>query len=414
MKYFSLLLVAVLLLVSCNEDSDDTVAICETPTNITISDISFETAIVTWQNENDTSSFVIEYGPSGFNIGSGMTAASDVTTLTLSGLTPDTIYDVYIKAFCGVDNESILSQAVSFTTAVAPVIPQFLQNLSDLNLFQGDLDELNPSIYTFEYEPSSKFFSDYAYKQRIVALPNGEKMTYIGNDLLPRFPDNTLIAKTFFYYNNENNITQGRQIIETRILIKVNGVWESGNYKWNAEQTDAVLDRTESIVEINYVNFDGENQTVNYKIPDDNACLICHGNNSQLSPIGIKFRSLNYDNQLQDLIDNNHVDGLTDASTVSSMPNYNDTSQTLENRARAYFDINCAYCHSPGGFCEVQSDLRLSYETPFDDTAIYERRISIDMRMGTYIDGFTMPYIGTSMVHTEGYDLIRTYLESLE
>ena len=400
-----------LLVASCNEDSDDTVAICETPTNVNISNISFDTASISWQNENDTSSFIIEYGESGFSVGTGITAASEATTLTLTDLTPDTNYDLYIKAFCGVNNESILSQAVTFTTLAPPVIPQFLQNLSDLNVFQGALSDLNPSIYTFEYEPSSSLFADYAYKQRIVALPNGEKMIYDGDDLLPDFPDNTLIAKTFFYYNNEANTSQGRQIIETRILIKNNGTWQSGNYKWNANQTDAVLDPTESDVVIEYVDLNGVNRTVNYTIPDNNACLICHGNNSQLKPIGIKFRSLNYNNQLQDLIDNNHVDGLADASTVASMPNYNDTSKSLESRARAYFDSNCAYCHTAGGFCEVQSDLRLDYETPFNDTVIYERRVSIDMRMGNFIPGFSMPFIGTSMVHTEGYDLISMYLE---
>ena len=413
MKNFARLLMGFLLVVSCNNDSDDTIAICETPTSLVVNTISFEGATLTWQNENETSSFILEYGTAGFSLGSGLTIATEDTTISLSGLMSNTNYDVYIKAFCGVNNESILSQAVTFTTLTTPVNPQFLEFLSQLNLFTGELSNLIPTIYAFEYKPNSTLFSDYAYKQRIVALPIGSAMNYSGSDLLPDFPDNTVIAKTFSYLNDERDASLGRQIIETRILIKQNGAWQSGNYKWNAAQTDAVLDATTSTLDINYIDSEGNPRSVNYKIPDNNDCLTCHGNNNALTPIALKFRSLNYNNQLQDLIDNNYVDGLTDASLVSTIPDYNDLTETLENRARAYFDANCAYCHTVGGFCEVESTLRLTYEMPFADTQIFENRFVIDARMANFIPGFSMPFIGTSMVHSEGYELISDYLDTL-
>jgi len=34
-------------------------------------------------------------------------------------------------------------------------------------------------------------------------------------------------------------------------------------------------------------------------------------------------------------------------------------------------------------------------------------------RMQNYIEGFSMPFIGTTMVHEEGYDLVEEYLLSL-
>src|SRR5690606_19599625 len=96
---------------------------------------------------------------------------------------------------------------------------------------------LQPTIYAFEYKLNTSLFTDYAHKQRLIALPAGTTMTFDG-DGLPMFPDNTVIAKTFFYNIDDRDQSLGKIIIETRILIKINGVWETGDYRWNEDQTD--------------------------------------------------------------------------------------------------------------------------------------------------------------------------------
>ncbi|HAI18228.1 MAG TPA: hypothetical protein DCM10_09510, partial [Xanthomarina gelatinilytica] len=72
-----------------------------------------------------------------------------------------------------------------------------------------------------------------------------------------------------------------------------------------------------------------------------------------------------------------------------------------------------AHCHSDGGFCSDQSYLRLSYDTPFANSYIFESRLNIDARMSMYYSGVSMPLIGTTMMHPEGYDLVRDYLNTL-
>lgn len=397
---------------SCKNDDDVTIARCTEPESIEISEISFDNALISWESANETASYTVEYGLSGFLPGMGTQVQSETNSITLTELAANTTYNVYIKSVCGNSNESMFTEAVAFTTLAPPVIPEFLTHLSDLNLFTGDLSDLNPSVYAFEYKLATPLFTDNAYKQRLIALPNGTSMSYIDNGL-PNFPDNTLIAKTFYYNIDDRDPSLGKIIIETRILLKINGEWETGDYIWNDDQTDAILDLDGADVVINYIDEDGVDTTVNYAIPSNTDCFTCHGNAGSLTPIGPKLRTLNFNNQLQDFIDNSYIDGLGDASTVTSLPRWDDDSFTQEERVRAYFDVNCAHCHSPGGFCEIESDLRLRYETPFDDSNIYEDRYLILGRMASYVPGWSMPLIGTSMVHEEGFDLIEAYILSL-
>ena len=296
------------------------------------------------------------------------------------------------------------------------VVAEFRTNLSELNLFLGDLNELNISTRAFEYNLSTPLFSDYTHKQRLIALPENAAMTYNG-DGLPIFPDNTLIAKTFYYNLNERDLALGRQIIETRVLIKINGNWETGNYKWNEDQTEAVLDLVGSSLPITWIDADGATQSTTYKIPSDTDCFTCHKTYEDITPIGPKLRTLNFNingtNQLQQLVNDNQLMGLTDVSSVNTLPNWEDTSNSLEERARAYMDTNCAHCHIPGGQCEDQSTLNFADETARYNSEIVARKESIRFRISEYKDCISMPFIGTSMLHTEGVNLLNTYLDTL-
>jgi len=416
MKKLRYLVVFACLIFACNND-DDTVDACAQATNVLANTITTTTATITWSDSNAAGSYFIEYGVSGFALGSGTTLIESNTTVDLENLLPETTYDVYIQVVCNTDNLSMYSNVYSFTTAALPIVPEFLPTLSELNLFSGDLGDLQPSPFAFVYDLSTTLFTDYSLKQRLIALPEGEKMTYNG-DGFPLFPDNTLIAKTFYYNNDETDLSQGKNIIETRILIKINGSWESGNYKWNASQTDATLDTAGAVVPITWIDADGESQSIDYEIPSSTDCFTCHSNNSEGAIIGPKLRTLNFDvngsNQLQTLIDNGMLDGLTDPSTVSTLPNWEDTDLGLERRARAYMDVNCAHCHIEGGFCDDQSNLRLAYETDFAETNISESSSSILARIQNTIPNYGMPLIGTTILHDEGVSLLIDYINSLE
>ena len=417
MKKLTLLILTFFVVLSCNNDDDDTVAACLEITNVTANSITTSSAIINWTDPNEASSYIVEYGESGFVLGSGSTIDATSSSVTLSSLEAETTYDVYIIAICSTNNTSLYSDVLSFTTETLPVVPEFRPNLSELNLFSGNLGDLNISSRAFKYELNTQLFTDYAHKQRLVALPENTTMQYDG-DGLPIFPDNTVIAKTFYYNIDERDLSLGRIIVETRVLIKINGAWETGDYKWNAEQTEATLDLNGSIVPVTWIDVEGTTNSSNYKIPSNTDCFTCHSTYDVTTPIGPKLRNMNFVvngiNQLDNFINNQHLTGVSSSSEVSPIVNWQDTSAPLEDRARSYLDINCAHCHIEGGDCGNQSILRLAYETSLNDSKIAERKVSISLRISEYNEGFSMPYIGTTMIHSEGVELIRDYLDTLE
>lgn len=416
MKRLCLIGLILTFIVSCKDDDDQIVAQCEIPTNLLVSSISDVSATLSWENSNDSQNATIEYGISGFLPGSGSTIEATQNSATLTGLNADTSYDFYVRAICASDNISMNSIAGSFSTNSSPINPEFLPNLSQLNLFSGNMADLTLSTNVFEYDLITPLFTDYAHKLRLIALPQGQAMEYDGEGF-PIFPNGTVLAKTFFYNNDETNLSLGRKIIETRVLIRDNGAWTIGNYVWNQAQTDAVLDENQYTVPISWINEAGEAMSTNYVVPAANDCTKCHSNAGNVVAIGPKVRNMNFEidgiNQLQKFIDAGHLIEAPSVNTIAALPNWKDEALSLESRSRAYFDVNCAHCHSPGGFCEVQSTLDLRFELDFNDTNIFERKNSIDNRMSTFSAGFSMPFIGTTMIHSEGYDLIKAFLDTL-
>ena len=417
-KHSGYMLLLLFFITACDSD-DEMVATCNTITNIASSAITNTSATLTWEDSNVNSTLIyqVEYGISGFILGNGTSISVSETTINLTGLNANTTYDIYIQTICSATNVSMYTDAYSLTTNLPFPIPEFKTVLSDLNVYVGHLSNLQISPYAFEYDLHSRLFSDYATKQRFFILPIGETLVYNG-DGLPIFPNNSIIVKTFFYNIDDRAPALGQQIIETRLLIKINGSWETGDYKWNDEQTEATLDLNGSIVPVNWIDSDGDTRSVDYEIPSNTDCFTCHQSSGTMTPIGPKMRNINFNfngsNQIQTLINSNVITGITDPATVSLLPKWDDLLAPLDARARAYMDINCAHCHRQGGSCEEVSDLRLDYETPYIESLISQRRNSILTRIQNTIPEYGMPLIGTTILHEEGIDLLIEYINTLD
>jgi hypothetical protein len=180
-----------------------------------------------------------------------------------------------------------------------------------------------------------------------------------------------------------------------------------------------VLNPSSSIVPITWIDADGETNSINYQIPSDNQCFTCHRTGEVKRPINPRLRTLNFNvdgvNQLQRLIDSQLLDGLTNPSEVSVLSKWNDMSYSLEERTRVYLDINCAHCHTEVSYYKTQSILRLDYENNLLDSNIQARKISITFRVSSNFQrDLTMPWIGTTILHDDGVELILEYLDTLE
>ena len=83
--------------------------------NLTASNITMTTADLTWVETGTATSWNVEYGLGGFTIGTGTTLTVYDTNTTLTGLTANTMYDVYVTPDC--PSGAAGSAYLSFRTA---------------------------------------------------------------------------------------------------------------------------------------------------------------------------------------------------------------------------------------------------------------------------------------------------------
>lgn len=291
---------------------------------------------------------------------------------------------------------------------------EFLPKLSEYKIFQGNPSDLLPTSDFNYYEISTTLFTDYAEKQRLIKIPKGSSLR-ASDDYLPDFPEGTMIVKTFYYFNDKRDPSKGKKIIETRLLIKSGATWNYGTYLWNESQTEANLITTGLNKTINWINESGAARVISYHIPNNRECVSCHGSGGAIQPIGPKIRNLNIKvvrgeatlNQLT-YFKNIGILNALDPSSFSTLPNWHDTTLSIENRARAYLEVNCAHCHNHDGLAS-RTNLYFSYEIPSNETKIVNRKDQIRKKMSTG----KMPKLGTTIIDEEGLALIKSYIESL-
>lgn len=309
------------------------------------------------------------------------------------------------------DIDEVIVPDFNFPQAVV-----FEQNLSAYNIFDGVMSDLVPSDDFKLLELSSILFTDYAYKQRLVKVPNGTQMTRL-NDNSIDFPDGTILTKTFFYHNDERDISLGKKIMETRLLIKENNIWNAATYVWNENQTDATIELNGTDTPISWINDDGISRSTTYQVPTSNQCMACHQSNSAMKPLGTKLRNLNINverngNTLNQLTHLQNIGILNNFSTnqIGQIVDYNDLNASLSERGRAYMEMNCAHCHNPTGWEEPAGEgFDFRYETQLNQTGILGEQ-------GDIIEVITngeMPFLGTTIRDQEGIDLLIEYIESL-
>src|SRR5690554_3095071 len=112
---------------------------CPAPTNLTVSDIGADTAVVAW-DAHGTTNWVIEFDTLGFTPGNGTSTIENTTDnpFTLTGLSPEQTYDVYVWADCGTDGLSDTLGPINFTTQPTCLAPTTL-TATDITATSADL-----------------------------------------------------------------------------------------------------------------------------------------------------------------------------------------------------------------------------------------------------------------------------------
>ena len=325
-----------------------------------------------------------------------------------------------------VDEELILSQ-------------EFPDKLSDFRFFKDDSAQV-PHDKVIPYELISTLFSDYSYKQRWVYVPNEKKAEY-QEDWVFNFPTGSALIKTFYYPIDERNPELGKNLLETRLLLKKDKGWEAVSYAWNKEQNEAFKKIAGKTINVSWTDFMGEERDVRYRVPNVNQCKECHDADDKISPIGPKARNINKDfafkegtfNQLtywmnRQIIDEYPLD-------LVSPVDWTDESKDINDRVRSYLDVNCGHCHSPTGNANSTGLYLHLNETRNINLGVFKKPVATGRgsgglkysivpgepeesillhRMISMDPGVMMPESGRALTHTEAVEMVRDWILLME
>ncbi len=128
----------------------DAIPACPIITAYSTSNITSTTATLNWTGTGI--SYDVLWGPVGFNMGTGTMSTSPTTnTLTLTGLTPGTSYDVFIRQNCTASLQSTFAGPYKFTTVFAPPYLQDftgVTTLSAVNYGTAKGKAKNPTVFS--------------------------------------------------------------------------------------------------------------------------------------------------------------------------------------------------------------------------------------------------------------------------
>ena len=102
----------------CLEVHDDGIA-CPAPTDLTVTDITTNSADINWTADASENEWEIKYGPTAFDPTTSGTSVMDNNGTpgeTLTDLLPNSSYDVYVRAICNLDTQSDYTGPESFIT----------------------------------------------------------------------------------------------------------------------------------------------------------------------------------------------------------------------------------------------------------------------------------------------------------
>ena len=246
--------------------------------------------------------------------------------------------------------------------------------LSSHRFFRDGAAQL-PADGVVPFDVNTPLFSDHASKHRFLWLPAGQAMTYRADGVFD-LPVGAVLIKSFGYRADLRDPDSPERLVETRLLVRRASGWDGLVYLWDEAQTDARLTVAGGRVPVEWIDASGEPQALDYIVPNTNQCEQCHVRGDEAQPIGVQARHLNRSfpfeggaaNQLAHMASLGLLDGApADPDDAPRAPVWDDPDTgTLEERARAWLDINCAHCHNPEGPARTSGlDLAASQQEPY-------------------------------------------------
>jgi uncharacterized repeat protein (TIGR03806 family) len=230
------------------------------------------------------------------------------------------------------------------------------------------------------------------------------------------------------------------RFLETRLLIRRAEGWIALPYVWNEAQSEAHLTPIGAIIPVDFTDADGA-VSLEWEVPNRNQCKGCHDLAGEVTPIGPTARNLNRDfayaagseNQLVHWTSLGVLNGAPGDAPRAPVA-YDPASGSLDVRARAYLDVNCAHCHNPLGPAHTSGlDLRWSQTDP-TQWGVFKRPVAAGRasagyafavepghpersilvhRMASTDPGVMMPELGRQRVDERAVALMREWIADM-
>jgi uncharacterized repeat protein (TIGR03806 family) len=293
------------------------------------------------------------------------------------------------------------------------------------------------------YDLNTPLFSDSAVKFRTVWTPAGASADYDDTNVLA-LPVGTVLTKSFGFPDDLRKPEPTIRWVETRVLVHQPSGWKGVSYAWDEAQQTATVNYGGGLVPLSWTDEVGNTVTPTYVVPNGNQCVECHAVHDVPMPIGPTVRNLNKtfhyatgdDNQLAHWTQAGLLSGApADPGVAPKLAAAADPSSgTVDERARAYLEANCAHCHSDGGFARTTGLYLRSSVTEATQLGVCKPPVAVGeatggflydvvpgdpdhsiltFRMASTAPSVMMPQIGRSIVDTAGVQLVRDYVSGL-
>jgi hypothetical protein len=243
---------------------------------------------------------------------------------------------------------------------------------------------ISPDVVPFDV--NAPLWTDGAVKQRYIAVPPGQSVVYSDTADVYKYPDGAMVIKNFSVDTIPGN-PASRILWETRFSgVKIVGgkeKWFLWSYHWRLDQTDADLvpdSGQDATVRVYRKGLAAAPFMKKWRFPGKTQCAACHRIQTTDGRAVLAFFTAQLNrpwsgnpsvNQLQHFFDL----GLLKLAAGAPAPNYalspkwarwDDTTASLDVRARSYIAGNCSGCHGTRGIL-TNATLNVTLDYDFHD-----------------------------------------------
>jgi uncharacterized repeat protein (TIGR03806 family) len=250
--------------------------------------------------------------------------------------------------------------------------PAFPRRLSETGLFTSTPDG-TPAPGVIPYVVNAPGWVDGAAGDRLLALPGDSRIQYTSSRAWG-LPEGTVLAQTLGFPASSDPGAPIRRV-ETRLLTLQDGRWAGYSYRWQDDQSDAVLvpaEGQDADLRLPDPHAPSATRSQRWRFPSRSECLACHSRAAGFV-LGVTELQMNRDPGIPGAPRDNQLELFQDlslftgplpkpAAELGRLANPYNPTALLEDRARSYLHANCSVCHIEAGGGNAR--MHLEFTTP--------------------------------------------------